>query len=1201
MIRKLTWIIPSTLVLTLLGVLALLPASAAPSGVVGTIALTGGEGGLGLFYSDKAGFNVATATVTDADLSTTRTGTARIDLDSANVGSTNPLLLTGSSNAHQKLAILAGETADTVTSSTTGSGTLTVAMTATKLGRDADDDGDVDASDITLKVGGVTKTPDSVNVTAGAITSVVVSAADNAVVGSNNVTVALEYSEYDQATTLTPIATASVTFGADFLSSTTMNNQTVDVVNNTDRTIKTTSNMAGATAATDSAVVSFTYNVLETKTKLITWQSSSLSSRGLTRANSGTESTSSSSKFTNKVAFFSGADFDKIITAAASAGIDTIDEIEAHASVGATLGARVGTAALALGATAAIQASANSDVEFIQSIMPVADGEVVTVSYDDGGTTRSDTADMDMKAPTIAITSPASATNSNSLAQTVIVTVTDENSAGGKASGMTVGNADTLIVETRSNGTIHDAANDENLVPLLVATNSFQISRSLTFTASDEGTIRYWVPAKDDVGNVATFADSRTLPEKAQGVANPAIAAAGNPDALSTRPGNPGTIILDVAAPAPITNAVKTGGEIDTRLTTIPTGSHTAADNQAAMTDALASLVVAKAAIGDVITNLTDGSKCTLTAVAATVGTCTLAGGVENNWDTGDNYKITNPGLSNAKVLNTATTSLVVEFGLGTGTSKLDGSTVDAADFTVADSTVTSAVVDLAGTKILLGVETALATDAKPKWGLSGEVKDLAGNTVATVTGTSEVAALDGLAPVIATPTITGVVGSATNDSVTIDFSSGEAAATTPVVQATYLQANADTTYEENGAQTKSLSVTANGVNTWQAKVDIDDITGASKAGMVNVRVSLADSSGNTASAGKTDPDGTTAANKGVLVAGALVFEFDNRLNEGVSAATKIFTVSPDTKATTDVFETDSTTPYITMDFDAHTPTQNAAANNVLTGGEDKEYTVGTIEGDTRKTVTLTSATWTDPDGVATDVLASINTADVNSFVYAPTGLAVGSHTLAIQAKDEVGNVSTSIGSTTPTTFSLTLSVVARAAYKVPVKPGMNLISIPAEASVTGIDDVIGADSGINFAMTYDNASGLWQVSELNTETGLWEGNLANIDSAHAYWVQSDRFVNLEFSIPRSTAGQAVFPTVVPVNIGWNAVPVGDPAQSAAGSNIAANTYFSGLTWSAAYAYSPSTSAWTKIVAGGNVKTGQGYFLYVTKDGVIIP
>ena len=196
--------------------------------------------------------------------------------------------------------------------------------------------------------------------------------------------------------------------------------------------------------------------------------------------------------------------------------------------------------------------------------------------------------------------------------------------------------------------------------------------------------------------------------------------------------------------------------------------------------------------------------------------------------------------------------------------------------------------------------------------------------------------------------------------------------------------------------------------------MEITDILGTSTAGLVNVRISLTDSSGNAASAGLTDPDGTTTANAGVIGSDARVFEFDHRLNEGVSAVKDVFVVSPNT-GTAAAPETDVGSPLITVNFD----------NTTGVGGEDKEYTATTIEVDTHDNITITSAIWGFPDGTTKDVLADLNQADDNSYFFSPSGLAVGIHTFTVQARDEVGNVSTSIGSTTPTSFTLTLVVTA--------------------------------------------------------------------------------------------------------------------------------------------------------------------------------
>jgi hypothetical protein len=380
--------------------------------------------------------------------------------------------------------------------------------------------------------------------------------------------------------------------------------------------------------------------------------------------------------------------------------------------------------------------------------------------------------------------------------------------------------------------------------------------------------------------------------------------------------------------------------------------------------------------------------------------------------------------------------------------------------------------------------------------------------------------------------------------------------------------------------------------------------------------INLTDAAGNVAAAGVADPDGTTAAsalNVPTVKATALVFEFDNLLNGGESEQKDIFVVSPNT-GTAAAATTDVANPFITANFDT------GAGGS----GENGEYGLSPLVVDTHNKITLTSAVWTDPDGETTDVLASMVAADDNSFVYAATGLAVGAHKLTLQATDEVGNVSTSAGATTVGSFVLNVSVTARADYKVKVKPGFNLVSVPAAPSNTDINDIIGEDSPIDTVLTYENSTGLWLVAFRDEDAasstfGQLIGNLTSIDAKHAYWVDSDRFFDLKVSIPRAAAGVATFPAVIPVygltgpGEGWNVVPIGDPAQSAAGTDIDADDYFSGVTWSAAFAYDTASSSYIKIVpaataacgtASGEqpcLDVGSGYFVFVTKDGYIIP
>jgi hypothetical protein len=1158
--------------------------------------------------------------------------------------------------------VLGGETSITQTESTTGtSAALTFTLTdrkgttattddTTEFGRDADDDGDIDASDVTVKVGGVAITP-TIQSSSGRITAVIVPAGSNTAAGTDNISIVFEISKYAQGDPgSTPISSATLSYGADFAAATTTSTRTIDTIDNTAGTIKTTSNITTA-AATDSIKVVFTYNVTETHKSLMTYTTPSLTARGLTRALTGTETTASSGAFTSVIGLFNGADYDKLVVAADTSGVTTFDGIEANATIAADteLLARIGTIAPILGLDTTTQAAAGSDATFIAAIMPVADGEILTVSYSDVGasatSTRSDTANIDLKAPTVAVVSPAHKSWTNTYSQTLTADVTDEVSAGGYASGIIQGNADTLMVNRLSNTTDNAAA----LVPTLLATNSYRISRSITLVAADEGLIRWWVPAKDNAGNVTKYDDTRTKAQVAQAVTNPAILGVGNPAIVTSVPGQAVQLNLDVTAGT--ISATSTGGKLDTRLTTEPTGSMTASststtvmtDSQAAFTTAGDTLVK----IGDTITNLTDGSSCAITALTATTITCAgltaVTGGTgstDNDWDNGDTYKIVNSTLGDVIALATGTDKVNLTFAPGTGAGDLDPATVDTADFVVTGSTISAIEVDAEGTAILITLDAALDTAAKPLIDLVGTVNDTAGNSIVLFTGKTPA---DGLAPVIAAPTLTGTGASGqavSNGSMTVAFSSGEAAATTPTVTGTYLTAVSGGNLTAGGS-VATPTVTSTGTNAWEAIIKTTTATGTSKAGLVNVRISLTDAAGNTATAGIADPDSTTALTTKlapVFATGAVVFEFDNRLNEGINTATSIFTISPDTAPSTDVFSSDTASPYITIDFGNHATSQNTT-DVAATGGEDKEYTLTnsstTIETDTHGGVEITSATWVDPDAVSTDVLADVASADLNTFVWAPSSLAVGTHTLTVQAKDDAGNVSTAIGSTTPTSFKMTIKITARADYGVEIKPGSNLISIPAKPSETDINTIIDSDSPIDFVMTYDNDTGLWLVASRDTDADsdtfdTLTGNLSTIDAGHAYWINSDRFLTLKFAIPRASAGEASFPAIINVYEGWNLVPVGDPAQAAVsrGSTLAASTgmvdpdvYFSGVTWSAASTFDPARNAYVKTTPditttsgtcvptplGGTVPThpclenGLGYFVYVTKDGVIIP
>jgi hypothetical protein len=107
---------------------------------------------------------------------------------------------------------------------------------------------------------------------------------------------------------------------------------------------------------------------------------------------------------------------------------------------------------------------------------------------------------------------------------------------------------------------------------------------------------------------------------------------------------------------------------LDCRESDIPAifGTHTGANNAAVLTDSTKSWTPSSL-VGQEIYNTTDGSSSTITANTATTVTGVLAGGVDNDWDTGDDYVITDPDWATTGWVNRAPPSRSQESGTHTG------------------------------------------------------------------------------------------------------------------------------------------------------------------------------------------------------------------------------------------------------------------------------------------------------------------------------------------------------------------------------------------------------------------------------------------------------------------------------------------------------------------------------------------------------
>ena len=240
---------------------------------------------------------------------------------------------------------------------------------------------------------------------------------------------------------------------------------------------------------------------------------------------------------------------------------------------------------------------------------------------------------------------------------------------------------------------------------------------------------------------------------------------------------------------------------------------------------------------------------------------------------------------------------------------------------------------------------------------------------------------------------------------------------------------------------------------------------------------------------------------------------------------------------------------------------------------------------DTHGTLEIVSATFNDED-VAGDVI----TRDDVLFVYRPGNLSNGEHTFKIKVKDNAGNEKE---------FSTTFTKVDKAAYKLNLNPGPNLVSFPANPADGDVNAVFGGEGNedIMTVLTYDNGTGLWQTAVRGAD-GTLGGDLTAINGTNAYWVVTNGVVTVS-TLLEGSENFAGTPPHITVAEGWNLVGVVDTDQSAAGTAIA--DYFTNVDAEVVYGFDSFDSRLVRQAAGDDVQTGKGYWVYVNKAGIIIP
>ena len=303
---------------------------------------------------------------------------------------------------------------------------------------------------------------------------------------------------------------------------------------------------------------------------------------------------------------------------------------------------------------------------------------------------------------------------------------------------------------------------------------------------------------------------------------------------------------------------------------------------------------------------------------------------------------------------------------------------------------------------------------------------------------------------------------------------------------------------------------------------------------------------------------------------------------------------------------TESLTPYVELRFDAEANEygidNRGGAGTFSKGyaGEDDDP----IKTDSHEGVELTKLTVDGEDRLA-DVrrVGSSKNRFIIAFV---EGLDIGRHEVVFAAKDDIGNeLAANSSGVREETFSFT--VRSRAGYKVSLRPGWNLISLPGTPENPAVSAVL---NGLEADTVLSYQEGEW-LSAIRPDEGDWQGTLDQMVGGYGYWVQTTAAETITAVIPPTLPNQ-VLPTV-PITSGWNLVGVIDAAQRAVGTSAVndPDKYFVNVSWRVAYGFETEGSRWVKILPkpsgtddGANntqIKNGAGYWLWSTEPGVLVP
>ena len=529
----------------------------------------------------------------------------------------------------------------------------------------------------------------------------------------------------------------------------------------------------------------------------------------------------------------------------------------------------------------------------------------------------------------------------------------------------------------------------------------------------------------------------------------------------------------------------------------------------------------------------------------------TIDGAITGNHLNDDNEAVTNAGKGDD-------TSVRVVFN-----EALDEGSLAASDFRVngvapSDIAWSSKHPESAFLKV-----ASLDAAARPLVEVTGDIADTAGNI--RPGGLKVENAMDGISPTLEVD----VDPTYAKEEVTIRVRSNEPLLTVPSISL-----NGDDS--PAGLSVARLIATDHYSTTFKA-TDAPNI--------YNVTVSAQDTSANAASFGKDAADDDDATR----------FEIDKNLPLPTSITLPghdpvVVDTDGDGKSdgiSDDAYKITTMNPFITIEWDSegseYTPKdyqKTVDVTDLMFG----DFEVNTPMGDE----TGARSDWGDDS----PVVFNVTKPTVNRLLISARGLALGEYEMTFNGADGLGNA-------LDDDVKIKVKVVEPDPFEIKLTPGWNLVSLPADPQMSGINDVIGADHPASIVLTYDPTQpGAW-LSSSRGDDGAFAGSLESIGARTAYWIFTDSFDSIKVPITRPTGGGVTLLPTVNLVAGWNLLPVLDVSGGAGFGDDASNVDDYVANVLRTYSYDGSSDRFDQL--SGMLQIGSGYWAYLSKATVLVP